>query len=181
MMAISARNPLTGRRYLLASALVYPWQMINVVVALRLILAVLLVVAAIGDIRTRIIPNWLNAAIALLAIPYWLALGLDGHAMLIQIGLCFAILALFFLCFAIGMMGGGDVKLLAALALWMPLGKMATLLIWMALAGGVLTLAMMLIHRLRKNTVKLEVPYGVAISVAALVIVTKDILTTQGT
>lgn len=154
--------------------------MINPASCLLLILAILLVVAATGDIRTRIIPNRLNAGIALLAIPFWLAMGLNGQAMLIQIGLAIAIFAVFAACFVIGMMGGGDVKLLAALALWMPLGQMATLLVWMALAGGVLTLAMLIAHRLRKNRNTLEIPYGVAIAAAALLIVTNNILTTPG-
>ncbi len=151
--------------------------MINLASCLLLILAVLLVVAATGDVRTRIIPNRLNAAIALLAIPFWFATGLSGHAMLIQIGLALAVLAIFAACFVVGMMGGGDVKLLTALALWMPFDKMAILLVWMALAGGVLTLAMLIFHRLRKNTEKIEIPYGVAISAAALLVVTNDILT----
>jgi len=153
--------------------------MINVASCLLLILALLLVVAAIGDIRTRIIPNRLNAAVALLAIPFWLAMGLSGQAMLIQVALACVILAVFAACFAIGMMGGGDVKLLAALALWMPLGKMLTLLMWMALGGGVLTLAMVIAHRLRRRAEAIEIPYGVAIAGAAILLVTNDILTNQ--
>jgi prepilin peptidase CpaA len=153
--------------------------MINLASLLLLVLAILLVVAAVGDIRSRIIPNRLNAAVALLAIPFWIAAGLGWHDILIQIGLAFAVLAIFAACYAIGMMGGGDAKLLAALALWMPLGDMATLLVWMALGGGVLTIAMLVSHRLRKNKAKIEIPYGVAISAAALLIVTNDILTSR--
>lgn len=179
MMAISVFVPLTARGYVLASAAVYPSRMINPASFLLLILAVLLVIAAAGDIKARIIPNRLNAGIALLAIPFWVAAGLGWHDILIQIGLSFAVLAIFGACFAIGMMGGGDVKLLTALALWMPLGQMATLLVWMALGGGVLTAAMLILHRLRRATEKIEVPYGVAISAAALLLVTNDILTTH--
>jgi len=154
--------------------------MINAVSALLIVLSVLLIVVAVGDIRTRIIPNWLNGAIALLAIPFWFALGLGPQAILIQIGLSCTVLAVFAACFAIGMMGGGDVKLLAALALWLPFGNMLSLLVWMALAGGVLTLVMLVLKRIRKTTERLEVPYGVAISAAALLLVANDILTTPG-
>ncbi len=35
------------------------------------VLAAVLIVAAVGDLRTRTIPNWLNGAIALGAIPFW--------------------------------------------------------------------------------------------------------------
>lgn len=154
--------------------------MINPASVLLAILAILLVIAAVGDVRTRIIPNWLNAAIALLAIPFWFAAGFSGHDMLIQLGLAGAVLAVFAGCFMIGMMGGGDVKMLAALALWMPLAKMFVLLVWMALAGGVLTIGMLIYYRLRKNTDKIEIPYGVAISTSALLLVTNDILTNLG-
>ena len=41
------------------------------------ILAVLLVVAAVIDTRTFTISNGLNATVALLAVVYWLAVGLD--------------------------------------------------------------------------------------------------------
>jgi prepilin peptidase CpaA len=74
-------------------------------------------------------------------------------------------------------MGGGDVKLLAALGLWLPLIKMLVLLEWMALGGGLLTLGMVIAHRLRKSPEKLEIPYGVAIVGAGLLIVANDILT----
>lgn len=141
------------------------------------LLAVLLVTAAITDIRERIISNRLNAAIAILALPWWAVIGLSGGDMLLQVLLSGAVLLLFALCFALRMMGGGDVKLLAALALWLPFAKMLVMLEWMAIGGGVLTLAMMIAHRIRKAPGKPEIPYGVAIVAAALLILTNDILT----
>ena len=144
---------------------------------LLLILMALLVTAAATDIRSRIIPNALTLAIALLAVPWWLAMGLDTVAMAWQAGIAFAVLAAFAGCFALGMMGGGDVKLLAALALWLPLGPLMRMLVLMSLAGGVLTLALWAAHRLRRRTDALEVPYGVAIVAASLMIVANDILT----
>jgi prepilin peptidase CpaA len=97
---------------------------------------------------------------------------------LAQIGLATAIGLVFAGCFFLGWMGGGDVKLLAALALWLPLEKMAGLLVWMAVGGGVLTLAMLIAHRLRRAEGRPEIPYGVAIVGAALLVLTNDILTT---
>ena len=137
----------------------------------------LLVTAAVTDIRTRIISNRLNAAIALLAVPWWFAIGYGGHDILSQIGLSAALLAVFALLFALHMMGGGDVKLLAALGLWLPLAKMLILLVWMAIGGGVLTLGMLVAHRIRKAPGKPEIPYGVAIVGAGLFVLTNDILT----
>ncbi|UAK24103.1 A24 family peptidase [Sphingomonas nostoxanthinifaciens] len=140
-------------------------------------LALLLVAAAGLDIRSRIIPNMLNAAIALLAIGWWLAAGLSGAAIALQIGLGIAMLVLFGAAFAAGMMGGGDVKLIAALALWLPPGALLAMLVWMAIGGGVLTLAMLLWHRLRAQPGRPEIPYGVAICVATLAIMANAKLT----
>jgi prepilin peptidase CpaA len=149
--------------------------------AMLCLLGLLLLIAAFTDIRARIISNPLNAVIATLAIPWWFAIGLSGYEILFQIGLAAAVLILFALFFALRMMGGGDVKLLAALALWMPLTKMFVLLEWMALGGGVLTLGMVIAHRLRKAAGQPEIPYGVAIAGAALLVITNDILTNTAT
>lgn len=133
--------------------------------ALIAILAAMLIVAATGDLRTRTIPNWLNGAIALGAIPFWLVSGLSVWPdMAIQIGVAFAVFALFALAFHLGAMGGGDVKMVAALALWLPLGAVMKLLVIMSIAGGVLTALMLVRHRLAKSGQELEIPYGVAIA-----------------
>jgi prepilin peptidase CpaA len=141
------------------------------------LLGALLLTAAVTDIRSRIISNRLNATIALLAVPWWFAIHLSGYEILFQCGLAAALLVLFAIFFAMGMMGGGDVKLLAALGLWLPLTKMLILLEWMALGGGLLTLGMLIAHRLRKAPGKPEIPYGVAIVGAGLLLVANDILT----
>ena len=133
--------------------------------ALIAILAAMLIVAATGDLRTRTIPNWLNGAIALSAIPFWLVSGLSVWPdMTIQVGVALAVFGLFALAFYLGAMGGGDVKLVAALALWLPLGAVIKLLVIMSIAGGVLTVAMLVRHRLAKSGKELEIPYGVAIA-----------------
>ena len=51
--------------------------------------------------------------------------------------------------FYAGMMGGGDVKLAAALALWFSPGSTLRFLVIMSLAGGLLTLVLVVAHRLR--------------------------------
>lgn len=147
------------------------------VILMLALLVTLLVVAAVTDIRSRIISNRLNAVIALLAIPWWFAIGLGGYDILFQIGLAAAVLVAFAICFALGMMGGGDVKLLAALGLWLPLTKMLLMLEVMAIGGGLLTLGMVVAHKLRKAPGRPEIPYGVAIVGAGLLIVANDILT----
>jgi prepilin peptidase CpaA len=133
--------------------------------ALIAILAAMLIVAATGDLRTRTIPNWLNGAIALAAIPFWFVSGLNVWPdMAIQVGVALAVFALFALAFHLGAMGGGDVKMVAALALWLPLGAVIKLLVIMSIAGGVLTVAMLVRHRVAQSGKELEIPYGVAIA-----------------
>ncbi|HEX8238450.1 MAG TPA: prepilin peptidase [Allosphingosinicella sp.] len=129
------------------------------------LLAVALGAAAVGDWRTRTIPNWLNGTIALLAIPFWWSVGLGlWPGVALQIGLGVAVFALFAVAFRFGAMGGGDVKMAAALALWLPFAGVVKLLVIMSIAGGVLTVAMLAAHRLARSAGQPEIPYGIAIA-----------------
>lgn len=132
-------------------------------------LTLLLLAACWFDLRTRTIPNQLNLAVALLAIPFWWASGLPlWPDVALQLGVAAGIFGLFALAFAIGAMGGGDVKLVGALALWLPWQAMLLVLVIMSIAGGALTLAMLIRHRLAKRETPLEIPYGVAIAFGGL-------------
>lgn len=145
--------------------------------ALPGVLALLLIVAAWGDLRTREIPNGLNLAIALLAIPFWWASGLSPWPdIALQIGVAIGVFALFAAAFAIRAMGGGDVKLIGAVALWLPWQALLMLLIIMSLAGGVLTAFMLIRKRLQKSEAAIEVPYGVAISFGGLWLISERFL-----
>ena len=132
-------------------------------------LAIALVVAAFTDLRSRKIGNWLTGAIALGAPLFWWASGLSlwpEIAWHVGVALaCFAVLAGLF---AIRAMGGGDVKLLTALALWIEPAWFVQLLFIMALLGGVLTIAFAAVHMLRGRRDRLAIPYGVAIACAGL-------------
>ena len=145
---------------------------------LLIALAVLLVSAGVEDARRREIANWKNIAIALLAPLWWWANGLAPWPdMAIQFGVAAAVFALFAGAFALGQMGGGDVKLIGALALWLPVQPLLWMLILMSLIGGALTLLLMLEKRLRRpNQAALEIPYGVAIAIAALIVLREPII-----
>ena len=141
------------------------------------VLGLLLVSAGIEDARKREIANWKNAAIALLAVPWWIANGLSlWPDIVIQIGIALAVFALFAAAFHFGMMGGGDVKMIGALALWFPFQPLVTMLIIMSLAGGAITLLMLIDKWLRRQTAQPEVPYGIAIAIAALLTIREPIL-----
>jgi prepilin peptidase CpaA len=132
-------------------------------------LAIALLVAAFTDLRSRTIANWLNGAIALGAPLFWIASGLSlWPGVALQLGVALAAFVVLAGLFAIRAMGGGDVKLLTALALWVPLGQFFQLLIAMALLGGVLTLGFGMWHLARRQKDKLTIPYGVAIAIAGL-------------
>ena len=140
-------------------------------------LALLLVSAGIEDARNRNIANWKNAAIALLAPAWWWANGLAlWPDVAIQTGVAAAVFALFIGAFALGQMGGGDVKMIGALALWLPVQPLVWMLVLMSLLGGVLTLVMLAERWLRhRGNAPIEVPYGVAIALAALLILREPI------
>jgi prepilin peptidase CpaA len=133
------------------------------------LLALLLLFASYGDLKSRTISNGLNIAIALLAIPFWWASGLSFWPdMAIQVGVAALAFALFAGAFALGAMGGGDVKLIGAIALWLPWPALLLMLVIMSLAGGALTIAMMIRKKLARSEAPLEIPYGVAIAFAGL-------------
>ena len=133
------------------------------------ILALMLLWAAVIDIRTRTIANRLNLTIALMAPLFWWATGVDlWPDVAIRVAVAIAIFLLFALAFQLGMMGGGDVKLAAALALWFPPGATVLLIVLMSLAGGVLTVIVMIEHKIKRNQGRPEIPYGVAIAFGGL-------------
>ncbi len=143
-------------------------------------LAIALLIAAFTDLRRRQIDNWLNAGIALGAPLFWYASGLSlwpGVAW--QIGIAFASFIVLAGLFAIRAMGGGDVKLLTALALWIQPAWFLKLLIMMALVGGLLTIVCGAWHIARRQRDRLAVPYGVAIATAGLWVLASQYLPAQ--
>lgn len=144
---------------------------------LLVILAILLLVAAVIDVRTFTISNRLNLGVALLAPLYWWAAHLPLWPDIgVQVAVAVGVFVLLAAAFYIGMMGGGDVKLAAALALWFRPDETIRFLIVMSIAGGVLTLVVVILHRMRKNEGKPKIPYGVAIAFGGLAILTQRFL-----
>ena len=132
-------------------------------------LAIALLFAAFTDLRSRKIANWLNAGIALAAPLFWWANGLSlWPDVALQLAVAAGTFAVLAGLFALGAMGGGDVKLLGALALWIAPWAFLNLLIVMSLVGGVLTLLFGAWHVARRRREKLAIPYGVAIAMAGL-------------
>jgi prepilin peptidase CpaA len=140
-------------------------------------LAALLVAAAVIDVRTFTISNRLNLAVAVLAPLYWLSIALSPWpGIAAQLAVAIAVFLVLAGAFYLGMMGGGDVKLAAALALWFPPASTLKFLMFMSLAGGLLTLALLTWHRARRREGRPEIPYGVAIAFGGLAILAQPFL-----
>lgn len=121
----------------------------------NLIALSLLLAASVFDLRTRIIPDSFAILMLVLAVVCTaLALGPTWASRLIGLAVAFAIGTLLF---AIGAFGGGDAKLLAALGGYVGLTSLFGTLLWIGIAGGVIS-AICLVRGVK------EVPYVTAIT-----------------
>ena len=135
--------------------------------------------AAYGDVRSRRIPNALAAAVAALGAARALLSG-DPAAALLSIAAAAAVFAVGFLLFWRGLIGGGDVKLIAASVLLVGYNAISQFLLAMGLFGLVVTLAVLAADRLGRRpalartvgdtepATRLTVPYGVAIAASGI-------------
>jgi len=136
---------------------------------LMLLAAILMICSAISDLRWREISNGLNGLIAVLAIPFWFAAGWAlWPDVAILVGVAAAIFAAFLLMFLFNAMGGGDVKNVFAVFLWVPVPLTTPSLMVMALSGAALSAAMLVWQIVKRPEAKPQVPYGVAIAAAGL-------------
>jgi len=144
--------------------------------------AALVVVAALKDLSSFTIPNWISIALALAFAPA----ALVAHVPLSSVGISFAVAFVVLLfaagMFAMGWIGGGDAKLMAASALWVGLRGIAPFALYTGLAGGALALILVALRSAwlrplaaagpawakRLATPGEAAPYGVAIAIGAL-------------
>lgn len=146
-----------------------------------ILLPLLVVIGGVFDFLTMRIPNWLNALIALSMLAMALLLGMPLETFGWHLLTGAVVLAVGFGLFAGGFIGGGDAKLLAAVALWMGWPQVVMFLVVTSLAGGALAIAMKVWQAIRiEHTVRdtawlkrvfraeLDLPYGVAIAVGAV-------------
>ncbi|MHB9880047.1 A24 family peptidase [Pacificimonas sp. ICDLI1SI03] len=140
-------------------------------------LMILLGWTVFSDLKARRIPNWLNAAVAILAFAYWGAQDVPfWKAMGVQIALAAGVAVIFGLLWLRGWMGGGDLKLQIALALWLPFIPLMEMLVWISIAGLFVTLIGWAEHRLRRRPGRVRIPYGVAIAVGAAIVLGEPII-----
>jgi prepilin peptidase CpaA len=143
---------------------------------LSTLLALVLCAAAVEDAVRLRISNLTCLAVIILAL---IAMAIHGFPpALWQNAVVFLlILVVGTAAFAARMLGGGDVKLLAALGLWMNFAGAVWLIAAVFLAGGVLAILFILTRPIRRrvsgSTEKsgsARIPYGLAIAAGALLV-----------
>jgi prepilin peptidase CpaA len=137
-------------------------------------LCALLVWAAASDVQRYIIPNRICLSLLILYPGY--AIGLSPAEIGIAAAIAVTVFAVGAGLFSFGMMGGGDVKLLAAVSLWAGCAYFPAFVLLTAIAGGVLALWWSPVLRYFFPTIataksangRPAIPYGVAIAVGGL-------------
>jgi prepilin peptidase CpaA len=136
-------------------------------------LLLLLVAAAVEDgLRLKIS----NVTCGLVFLGALVAMGVHGFQWDLwqNILVCVVILAIGTAMFAAGWLGGGDVKLLAALALWFSLEAAVGLIAAVFIAGGLLAILSLTARKLglspHSDPRKTRIPYGIAIAAGAFFI-----------
>lgn len=134
------------------------------------------------DISKFIIPNWLVGGLLLL---YPVAVVLAPVAVAWPLALLgmLGVFVIGYALFALGLMGGGDIKLIIVLSLWVGFDKLGAFGFAFALLGGVASIVLLILRKIlsviiddKEKLAKLPrvlrnkepVPYGVAIAGAFL-------------
>src|SRR5690606_40412836 len=150
--------------------------------ALLAILPALVIVAGLKDLTTMKIPNWISGLLILGFFPAALVIGLAPAAIGLHVGIGVAALLIGMGLFAMNLLGGGDVKLIAAACLWLGLTGSGVFVLSTAVIEGFFSLALLLSRAWLQPWVgagpgwlvqlmepKGHIPYGVAIAGGVLV------------
>jgi prepilin peptidase CpaA len=151
--------------------------------------AALVIWAGIGDVRTFMITNRLNLAIAATFLVLCIPMGMDWGAIFnhLKVGVIASLIAM--VMFLIGIYGGGDFKMTGAVALWLGPAPIIPFIFYTAIAGGILAIVLIVSRRLaarfglpasprwarRMLRRRSAAPYGVALAVGALMAVPRAV------
>ena len=141
----------------------------------------LVLTAGFRDALSFTIPNWISLSLAATFPLAALAVGMPWPTMGLNLGIGAAALIAGMRLFALGWIGGGDAKLLAAVALWLGWPATTTFLAATAIAGGTLAILLVSLRSAQLRALILlgprwvarlaepgeGVPYGVAIAAGA--------------
>jgi prepilin peptidase CpaA len=139
----------------------------------------------VSDFRSLVIPNWLVVALVA-AFAVFAAARLELGSIVVHVAIAAVVLLFFSAFFVAGWIAGGDVKFIAAIALWMGPENTSLFVLLTALLGALLALALLQVkrygdrlaggilgsnwafRRARALAEQGQCPYGVAIGAAAL-------------
>ena len=151
------------------------------ILAILLVFPLLMALSASSDLFTMTIPNRICAALVLGYFALAIALGLPLKTIGVNISCGLAVLALTFVMFSRGWIGGGDAKLAASTALWIGWTLLLDYGLAASLFGGVLTFSIIFGRKVtlppwmarfewisRLHHPKSGVPYGIALAAAGL-------------
>jgi len=149
-----------------------------------LIFPALMAFAASYDCLSMKISNRLCLIVAASFAPAAIGAGLDAHQIVLHLACGAAMLGVGFGLFTMRWIGGGDAKLFGSAALWFGWEQIVSFGMAVAIAGGVLALAI-LAFRVLINSYpmlavwplqpKSELPYGVALAAGALLVYPQSI------
>ena len=148
-----------------------------------LLFPALMAFAAASDLFTMTISNRVSLLLAGGFLVLAVASGMGPTDILLHAGAGAVVLAIAFLCFAMGCVGGGDAKIAAAAALWFGFAHLMNYLLYASLFGGALTLLLVQFRQwplpyalagqpwlLRLHAKESGIPYGIALAIGALMI-----------
>jgi prepilin peptidase CpaA len=139
--------------------------------------------AAAMDLLTMKIPNRISAVLVCAFFPLAVLAGLDTWQVLDHMGAGMLVLVLGIILFIPGWFGGGDAKLMAAIALWVGFDNLLHYILYVAIAGGMIAtiftsarsvpLPKVLLGEawaLRLHRTDAGIPYGLALAAGALLV-----------
>jgi prepilin peptidase CpaA len=142
-----------------------------------------MIFAALFDLTTMTIPNWLTAMLALLFLVAAAMTGMPLREIGLHTAVGFVSLLVGMGLFACGWIGGGDAKLMAVVAMWVGWAQALPYFLVASILGGALTLVILGYRNLplpifvMRHTWAMRlheraegVPYGIALATAALLI-----------
>ena len=148
-----------------------------------LLFPALMAFAAASDLFTMTISNRVSLLLAGGFLVLAVASGMGPTDILLHAGAGAVVLAIAFLCFAMGWVGGGDAKIAAAAALWFGFAHLMNYLLYASLFSGALTLLLVQFRQwplpyalagrpwlLRLHAKESGIPYGIALAIGALMI-----------
>jgi prepilin peptidase CpaA len=148
-----------------------------------LLFPALMAFAAASDLLTMTISNRISLLLAGGFLVLAVASGMGPTDILLHAGAGAVVLAVAFICFAMGWIGGGDAKIAAAAALWFGFTHLMNYLLYASLFGGALTLLLIQFRQwplpyalagqpwlLRLHAKESGIPYGIALAIGALMI-----------